>query len=198
MTLALTADAEVVAGAPAPADPAKPTSIHDADGHKAPPPDPVTLQAAQVRRVSLADIDDLQSWLIPRLMRVYANRDFRTLKSFLTQLLTSNEALFVRNDRAIGLAMTQSRALRPTRVSEMFCFALGHPGRDAVPDEEADSNAEAARFAATLYPAMIAWARGQGLTEVVVLECSDATVRTVEAAIGRTIASSHYRRVMLT
>lgn len=150
--------------------------------------EPSVSYAATTRRVSRADVEQMRHWLCGRLVERYpaVNRD--AIYHFLVQAIDSNEHCFVMNDRAVGLAMIQTRPLRPARIVEMFCFGLGRTG-DA---EEMTDGAPAA----SLYPTLAGWGRALGAREFHCMENSDATQRLVEAAVGE-LRRGSYRWVEL-
>jgi hypothetical protein len=168
-----------------PADPAVPV--------RAPAPAPVIVQATLTRRVSRADLEDLRGWLIPRLMKSCPARNYGAVHVFLVQAAEANDTCFIRNDRAIALAAIQHRPLKPSRVAEIFCFALGFDGREGLSDEDADLASEASRSAMTLYRPMLDWAMHQGAPEMTVLENSDAREDHMRALTGRMARETRLR-----
>lgn len=151
------------------------------------PPEPVVAYAGTVRRMGRADLEQMRGWLIPRLLAAYPERNAAAVHVFLVQALESNEHYFVRNDRAVALASIQTRPLRPARVSEVFCFAIGSMGRDA---EEGVIGASSA--AISLYPAMTAWCRGQGVRDLHILENSDAHPKEMARLFGDALLRGRY------
>lgn len=155
------------------------------------PEEPVVRQATQVRRVSRADVEELRHWLVGRLAKAAQTYNRDAIYTFLVQALDSNEYLFIRNDRAVAMAAVQSRPLRPLRVTEMFCYAIGYEPDDQS-DEPTVFRSEAAQSAATLYPAIKAWAKGLGAAQCYLLDHSDTTPYHVEKVFGA-LATGKFR-----
>jgi hypothetical protein len=148
-----------------------------------------------IRRLSRPDLDHIGPWLIGRLMKSYPDRNYGALYQFLVQALSSNDALVIRNDAAVAMAVIQSRMLSKGIIKEVFCFAIDY---DGAGDEEDHGPAnEAAVNAATLYPAIVEWGKRMGAAEAWLLENSDADKVRAQKQIGP-IDTGRYLWVGLT
>jgi hypothetical protein len=136
-----------------------------------------------LRRVSLADIDALVTWLWTRLQARYSRADIVQFRSFLCGCTTAADYWFVRTDAAIFLAAIHLSPLIDPVVVEHFALAVDYPGRDPAKDMDlADYDAEDA--VAVLYPVLATWARGVGAKSMKVLSWSDARPEKLERVVS--------------
>lgn len=149
-------------------------------------PDPVVVQATQIRRMGRADVEQMRNWLIGRLMRAHPDRNAGSIHVFLVQALESNEYFFIRNGRAVGMAMVQNLPLRAPRVVEMFVFTIGFES------DGTSTTGGVSQAAAALYPAFATWARGMGAAQMFLRANTDASKADIEAALDRKLDHGSY------
>lgn len=109
------------------------------------------------RRVGLADLNLHWSWLAPRLTARYRHLDETQIRRVLVGAMADNDALFMCDDRSIGLTMICRKPLEAEQAHEIFVL-----GRDPVGED--DLGCEAAEW---LYDEIGRWARQMRVSEVV-------------------------------
>jgi hypothetical protein len=133
----------------------------------------VIVPDVAVRRFEVPDIDRHGAWLGTRILRAFKHLDQRSIRGFLQGLVYNNEACFLYQDNAVGLAQAdRAWSLNPrTVIRERFVFC-----RD--PD-----NQQHVLEAAALYTEFARWGRAIGAETMVVEELSDVPDSLVRSAI---------------
>ena len=132
-------------------------------------------QAHPTQRFTLADMPAWGPWLLDRLRGLNPELRREIWPSRINGWMTTNDHLFVRNERAVLLAWASPRVLDgKIVVQEVFAWS-----RDAKPSvsrahglaiEKADP---AARYVVLLYRHLREWARAQHAERLFVGQCSD-------------------------
>lgn len=115
-----------------------------------------------VRRFELPDIDKHAAWFIPRLLKSYPHLTERSVRSWLLNILNSNEMLFLYMDHGIALAQAVQYGLRPEPLVEEQFVWVENP-------KDAEQVADGAHFYSHFYQ----WAQRKDLSILVVEENSD-------------------------
>lgn len=125
-----------------------------------------------VRRVQRPDLEEMRPEIRRRLAVKYPHVDEAPMFAFLMSCLDSNEFFFIRNAGAVGLGMIDRRPLYPPRVVEKFCLALYGDAAAAV---------EVTR-------AIVKWAFGMDMREVVLEQMSDVPREKIKELYGRVLS----------
>lgn len=119
-------------------------------------------EPAFVRRFERPDIDKHAEWFIPRLLKSFPHLNDRSAYTWLLNILTSNEFMFLYLDNGIALAQAVQYGLRAEAVvEEQFVWVKDPLDKDMQID------------AAVVYTHFYEWARRKGLSVVIVEENSD-------------------------
>lgn len=151
-----------------------------------------------VRRVGMPDIADKSRFLCERLKERWPHLQDRFLLGWLQGLTGSNEYLFIRYDKAIGLFQRVKEFTdRYPRVYERFVIAeldtMKHPKGSEAESQQKTMNDIAISQAAELYSDAFRWAQSIGAAEIDVDHFTDVPVKdkdnpdnpdTIKARLG--------------
>ena len=141
----------------------------------APAPEPEALGAGQVRRMGLADLDEMGAWLIQRLTTVHPEATPREIMGWLRGAIASNEVWLVRSAHCAAMAQVVRLPLeRQPIATELFVFA-----QDGFLEE-----------AAELYRPMASWAAHLDCSRLEVERCSDVARRDIRDVVGPLITKT--------
>jgi hypothetical protein len=115
-----------------------------------------------VRRFERPDIDKHAIWFIPRLLKSFPQLNERSAYTWLLNILTSNEFMFLYFDHGVALAQTVQYGLKAEAVvEEQFVWIDDPLNKDAQED------------ASFVYEHFHEWAKRKGLSIMIVEENSD-------------------------
>ncbi len=115
-----------------------------------------------VRRFERPDIDKHATWFIPRLLKSYAHLNERSAYTWLLNILTANDFMFLYFEHGIALAQAVQYGLRAEAVVEEQFVWIEDP---LDKDMQAD--------VAFAYTHFYEWAKRKGLSILIVEENSD-------------------------
>ena len=125
-----------------------------------------------IRRFERPDIDKHAAWFIPRMVKAFPHLNERSIYTWLLNILTSNEFMFLYLEHGIALAQTVQFGLSAEAVvQEQFVWVENPMDKEMVAD------------AAHVYPHFHEWARRKGLTVLIVCENSDVPRDLVSDAL---------------
>lgn len=127
-----------------------------------------------IRRFERPDIDKHAEWFIPRLLKAFPHLNERSAYTWLLNILTSNEFLFLYMDNGIALAQAVQYGLRAEAVVEEQFVWVEDP-------RDNDQLANAAYFYSNFYE----WAKRKGLSVLIVEENSDVNHDLVREKLGK-------------
>lgn len=128
-----------------------------------------------VRRFQTADLSTHAKWVLPRLLQAFPHLSEQQAAGWLRGVCDSNEHLFLRLPRAVGLAQVLGdHTLAPRqRVVERFVWC----------ENPADKEQVAA--AALLYDEFARWGKKLGCEVLIVEEMTDVPHDAIKAQLGR-------------
>lgn len=127
-----------------------------------------------VRRFERPDIDKHAIWFIPRLLKSFPHLNERSAYTWLLNILTSNEFMFLYLDHGIALAQAVQYGLRAEAVvEEQFVWIEDPLDKDMQMD------------AAFVYSHFYEWAKRKGLSILVVEENSDVPHEMVREKLDK-------------
>lgn len=132
-------------------------------------------ESFNVRRFQEADLRQHGGWIMQRLIERFPHHNERFMAGWLTQLIVSNEYLFLYQNHAVGLAQrvfTHTLDAMPI-VQERFVFA------------EDAQNALHVQAAASMYGEFHRWAKSQGIDKIIVEEMTDVPHDQIKPYLGR-------------
>jgi len=127
-----------------------------------------------VRRFERPDIDKHCEWFIPRLLKTYPHLTERSVFTWLLNILTSNEFMFLYQDDAVALAQTVRYGLKSEAVVEEQFVWCREP-----------RNADQQKAAAYFYDHFYEWAKRQALSTVVIEESTDVPHELIKEQLGK-------------
>lgn len=125
------------------------------------------------RRFERPDIDKHAAWFVPRLLKTFPHLTERSVLTWLLNILTSNEFMFLYQEHGIALAQVVMYSLRPEALVEEILVWCEDPTDKA---QQAD--------AAYFYEHFYMWAKRKGLPTLVVRECSDVPPEMIRERLG--------------
>jgi len=133
-----------------------------------------TLARQEVRRFLSSELTTHGHWLMPRLVSKWPHRNEWGWANFLRALCDRNDCLFLAQDHSVALAeMVQTDNLEGYRsVWERFVWCEDR--KDEAHQDEA----------ANFYNRFQDWARGLGVTKVVVARNTDVPLLLIKKRIG--------------
>lgn len=127
-----------------------------------------------VRRFERPDIDKHAAWFIPRLLKVFPHLNERSAYTWLLNILTSNEYMFLYLDHGVALAQAVQYGLRAEAVvEEQFVWIEDPLDKDMQND------------AAFVYSHFHEWAKRKGLPVMIIEENSDVPHETIQKALNK-------------
>lgn len=127
-----------------------------------------------IRRFERPDIDKHAAWFVPRMLKVFPNFNDRSLYTWLLNMLTSNEHMFLYLDHGVALAQAMPYGLPADHiVIEQFVF-IEDPADKAMQED-----------ASYVYLHFHEWAKRKGLSVLIVEENSDVPHDTVRARLDK-------------
>jgi hypothetical protein len=134
------------------------------------------VQADQIRRVTLPDLDMIGLWLISRLQKIHPEATGAMIMSYFRGCIQSNDHWFVRKGGAVAMANCARVPLEERPVcSEVFVFC----------QEKCESDA------ADLYVPMRQWAAGMNCSRWEVCVNSDISLQRIREMVGPTLVSKN-------
>ena len=125
-----------------------------------------------IRRFERPDIDKHAAWFVPRLLKAFPQFNERSAYTWLLNILTSNEYMFLYMDHGIALAQVVQYGLRPEAVIEEQFVWIEDPRDKEMQDD-----------ASWVYTHFHLWAVRKGLSTMIVGENSDVPLDL----IGKTL-----------
>jgi len=127
-----------------------------------------------VRRFERPDIDKHAAWFIPRLLKAFPQLNERSAYTWLLNILTSNEMLFLYMDHGIALAQAVQYGLKPEPViEEQFVWVEDPDDKEQVED------------ASHFYTHFMEWGRRKSLSIMIVEENSDVPHEMVRERLDK-------------
>lgn len=141
---------------------------------------PPLLTFHPVRRVLPNDLPELSTWLLPRLETIWPANSSAVWSSKLRAFMMSNDAMFVRTENAVALAVA-ARGDMDGRLVIREKFVLCRDRQHRLPDNKLHPW-EAEMVA--LYRHIRDWARSKDAVRLYVLECADIFYTTFDKYLG--------------
>lgn len=127
-----------------------------------------------IRRFERPDIDKHAAWFIPRMIKAFPNFNERSIYTWLLNMLTSNEHMFLYLDHGVALAQAMPYGLPAEAIIvEQFVWV------------EDPLNKEMQADAAHVYLHFHEWAKRKGLSILIVEENSDVPHEMVRAKLDK-------------